>query len=211
MTEALQQTVRPRVFVVEDHTLVREGLGRLLDGHVELVGAAGDGRSLLAAVDTARPDLVLLDISLPQLNGLDTARQLRLIDPHVRVIFVTMHIEPPYVHAALQSGAAGYVVKSDAPTELLDAIHTVMAGGTYLSPRVEPPASGERVDPLTPRQREVLQLVAEGRKAHEIADILGLSRKTVEFHKASIMRVLGLHSTAELTRHARKLGLIGPT
>jgi DNA-binding NarL/FixJ family response regulator len=211
MTDAPQPTVRPRVFVVEDHTLVREGLGRLLDGQVDVVGTAGDGRSLLAAVDAARPDLVLLDISLPQLNGLDTARQLRRTHPDVRVIFVTMHAEPDYVDAARQTGAAGYVVKSDAPAELLDAIAAVMAGGTYLSPRVAPPAGPGPVDPLTLRQREVLQLVAEGRKAHEIAEILGLSRKTVEFHKASIMRVLGLHSTAELTRHARKLGLVGPT
>jgi len=202
---------RSRVLLAEDHLLVREGLRQLLGEHVEIVGTVGDGRSLLGAVDELRPDVVLLDISMPQLNGLDAAQQLRRAAPAVRVIFVTMHAEPDYVQAAMRTGAAGYVVKSAASAELLAAIDAAMRGSIHVSPQLaaltlEPRAA----DPLTPRQREVLQLVAEGRSAREIAEVLGVSRKTVEFHKSSIMRLLGLRSTAELTRYALDHGLLGP-
>ncbi len=203
---------RPRVLLAEDHLLVREGLRQLLGEHVEVVGTVGDGRSLLAAVDELTPDVVLLDISMPQLNGLDAAQQLRRSAPDVRVIFVTMHADPDYVQAAMRTGASGYVVKSAASTELLAAIFAAMQGSLHISPQIAALVEGPRAaDPLTPRQREVLQLVAEGRTAREIAEILGVSRKTVEFHKGSIMRLLGLRSTAELTRYALDHGLLGPT
>ena len=200
------------MLLAEDHLLVREGLRQLLGEHVEVVGTVGDGRSLLAAVDELRPDVVLLDISMPQLNGLDAAQQLRRTAPGVRVIFVTMHADPDYVQAAMRTGASGYVVKSAASTELLAAIAAAMKGAIHVSPQFADVVAGPRAaDPLTQRQREVLQLVAEGRTAREIAEILGVSRKTVEFHKSSIMRLLALRSTAELTRYALDHGLLGPT
>jgi DNA-binding NarL/FixJ family response regulator len=204
---------RPRVLLAEDHLLVREGLRQLLGEHVEVVGAVGDGRTLLASADSLRPDIVLLDISMPQLNGFDAARQLQRAGSPARVIFVTMHADPDYVQAAFRAGARGYVVKSAASSELLAAIDAAMRGELYVSPQLAaaPGAPGRMLgDPLSPRQREVLQLVAEGRTAREIAEILALSRKTVEFHKASIMRLLGLHTTAELTRYALDHGLLGP-
>ena len=204
---------RPRVLLAEDHLLVREGLRQLLGEHVEVVGAVGDGRTLLTRADELRPDIVLLDISMPQLNGFDAARQLQRAASPTRVIFVTMHADPDYVQAAFRAGARGYVVKSAASSELLAAIDAAMRGEQYVSPQLAaaPGAPGRMLgDPLSPRQREVLQLVAEGRTAREIAEILALSRKTVEFHKASIMRLLGLHTTAELTRYALDHGLLGP-
>jgi DNA-binding NarL/FixJ family response regulator len=203
---------RPRVLLAEDHTLVREGLRQLLAPHVDVVGALGEGRGLRGAIDDTGAEVVLLDISMPGLNGLDAAAQLRRSHPQVKVIIVTMHAEPDYVVAAFRAGACGYVVKSAASAELITALATVLADQRYLSPQVAAPADPQAVvEPLTPRQREVLQLVAEGRTAREIAEILAVSRKTVEFHKSSIMRQLGLHTTAELTRYALSRGLVGPT
>lgn len=212
MNVDLKLPSRPRVLLAEDHTLVREGLRQLLAPHVEVVGAVGDGRGLLAAIDETQAEIVLVDISMPGLNGLDAAAQLRRSHPQVRVIVVTMHADPDYVVAALRAGAVGYVVKSAASSELLAALAAVLGGGRYVSPQVTAPTEMQQaVEPLTPRQREVLQLVAEGRTARQIAEVLAVSRKTVEFHKGSIMRQLGLHTTAELTRYALARGLIGPT
>lgn len=206
---------RPRILLAEDHLLVREGLRHLLGERVEVVGSVGDGRSLLAVVEETRPDVVLLDISMPQLNGFDAAQQLRKAAPNTKVIFVTMHEDPAYVQAALRAGASGYVVKSAASAELLAAIDAAVVGGKYVSPQLAAADDGQgrglADGGLTTRQREVLQLVAEGRTAREIAEVLSVSRKTVEFHKASIMRQLGLRTTAELTRYALDHGLLGPS
>jgi DNA-binding NarL/FixJ family response regulator len=205
---------KPRVLLAEDHSLLREGLRQLLADRVDVVGTVGDGRSLLAASEQLQPDIVLLDISMPQLNGFDAAQQLRRSLPRVRIIFVTMHVDPAYVQTALRLGACGYVVKSAASTELLAAIDAALHDEIFVSPRVSgthPDASDRlRTGPLTPRQREVLQLVAEGRTAREIAVLLAVSRKTVEYHKGSIMRLLDLHTTPELTRYALDHGLLVP-
>jgi DNA-binding NarL/FixJ family response regulator len=210
---------RPRVLIAEDHTLVREGLRILLSGEVEVVDTVEDGRALLSAAERLKPDVILLDISMPLLNGLDAARQLAQAKSTAKLVFVTMHADPAYVRQAFRAGASGYVVKSSASAHLTEAIHEVVAGRRYISPipgtdvadlLTGDPSSegGELSDNLTPRQREILQLVAEGRTAREIAGVLGISRKTVEFHKASIMRLLRLRTTAELTRYAMAHGII---
>ncbi|WP_211302331.1 response regulator [Nannocystis exedens] len=205
--------VRPRALLADDHTLVREGLVRLLAAELEIVGAVADGRALVTAAEQCQPDVVLVDVTMPLLNGFDAARQLQRACPRGRIIFVTVHAEPDYVHEAFRAGAHGYVVKTAASSQLLLAVREVLAGGTFVSPglvyepRPRQPEEG-LADELSSRQREVLQLVAEGRPAREIGDILGISRKTVEFHKARLMRVLGLRTVAELTRYAVEHGLL---
>ena len=213
---------RPRVLIAEDHTLVREGLRVLLGDVVDVVDAVEDGRALLAAAERLHPEVIVLDISMPLLNGLDAARQLAKVSPTSKLVFVTMHADPAYVRQAFRAGARGYVVKSAVSSQLVAAIEEVLAGRRYISPipgaeladllsdqPADPKgAPGELSDNLTPRQREILQLVAEGRTAREIAVVLAISRKTVEFHKASIMRLLGLRTTAELTRYALAHGII---
>lgn len=214
-------TSRPRVLLAEDHTLVREGLRQLLAENLDVLDAVEDGRALLQAAERLQPDAILLDISMPQLNGLDAARQLARVSPRSKLVFVTMHADPAYVHEAFRAGASGYVVKSSASGDLVAAVRAVLAGSRYLSPALldehrellaetlPPSAPGKLSDTLTGRQREVLQLVAEGRTAKEIAAVLTISRKTVEFHKSSVMRLLGLRTTAELTRYALDHGIIG--
>lgn len=209
----------PRVLLAERHTLVREGLRSLLSEHLQVVDAVADGRALLAVAKRVQPDLVLLAITLPGLNGLDAARQLGRLSPKTRAIFVTMHAEPAYVREAFRVGAAGYVAKSSGFAELLVAVREVLAGRRYLSKVFMPelaeilaearPAPGTLSDSLTSRQREVLQLVAEGWTAQQAAEALHISRKTVEYHKASLMRSLGAHSCADLTRYAFAHGMIG--
>lgn len=212
--------MRPTVLLAEDHTLVREGLRQLLAASLDVVDAVEDGRALVASAERLQPDAILLDITMPQLNGLDAARQLARLSPRSRLVFVTMHADPAYVHEAFRAGAHGYVLKSSASGELIAAVAAVLQGERYLSLALRSehaellaeslqPAPGKLSDTLTGRQREVLQLVAEGRTAKEIAAVLAISRKTVEFHKASVMRQLHLHTTAELTRYALEHGMIG--
>jgi len=203
---------RPRVLLADDHTLVLEGLRRLLEDRCELVGMVEDGRALVEAAPKLSPDIVLLDISMPLLNGLDAARRLRTLVPDTRIIFLTMHADPTYASEAFDAGAAGYLLKRSAASELNVAIATVLAGRKYLTPLITsdalrasvprsvavPPTLGR----LTPRQREVLQLVAEGHTAKDIAARLGISVKTVEFHKAGIMDRLGVRTASELTKYA---------
>ncbi|MCE2541460.1 MAG: response regulator transcription factor [Acidobacteria bacterium] len=203
---------RPRVLLADDHTLVLEGLRRLLEDRCELVGMVEDGRALVEAAPKLSPDIVLLDISMPLLNGLDAARRLRTLVPNTRIIFLTMHADPTYASEAFDAGAAGYLLKRSAASELNVAIATVLAGRKYLTPLITsdalrasvprsvavPPTLGR----LTPRQREVLQLVAEGHTAKDIAARLGISVKTVEFHKAGIMDRLGVRTASELTKYA---------
>ena len=208
---------RPRVLLADDHTLVLEGLRRLLEDRYELVGMVEDGRALVEVAPRVAPDLILLDISMPLLNGLDAARRLRTLVPDSRIIFLTMHADPTYASEAFEAGAAGYLLKRSAASELDVAIATVLAGQKYLTPLITsdalrasvprsvtvPPTLGK----LTPRQREVLQLVAEGHTAKDIAARLGISVKTVEFHKASLMDRLGVRTASELTKYAVAHGL----
>lgn len=212
----METATRPRILLAEDHTLVREGMRQLLADSLDVLDAVPDGRALLAAAEQLRPEVILLDISMPQLNGLDAARQLSRTCPESKLVFVTIHADPDYVREAFRAGAHGYVVKGAATAELLVAVREVLAGGTYVSPLVDREAlaqqrPGKLADGLTARQREVLQLVAEGRTAREIAEALGISRKTAEFHKTSVMRILGLKTTAELTRYALERGIVGRT
>jgi DNA-binding NarL/FixJ family response regulator len=209
---------KPRVLLADDHTLVLDGFRKLLEEHCEIVGAVEDGRALLEAAEQYRPDVITLDISMPQLNGIDAARRLRKIAPETKLIFVTVHADEAYISEAFKSGASGYLLKRSAGSELVQAIHTVMNGNYYVTSLlaknlVQSALSGGRVplvqrDALTVRQREVLQLVAEGRTVKEIATTLNISPKTVEFHKAQLMEQLDLHTTAELTKYALTHGLI---
>ncbi len=209
---------RPRILLADDHTLVLDGFRKLLEDRCEVVGAAEDGRTLLRMAQELQPDIVTLDISMPQLNGVDAARKLKKTLPLIKLIFVTMHDDPAYVNEAFKAGASGYLLKRSAGSELLQAIQSVMDGQCYVTPLVakglvnsvitgdNPTVSKD--EPLTVRQREVLQLVAEGMTVKEIASALNISPKTVEFHKSHIMTQLDLHTTAELTKYALVHGLI---
>ena len=211
---------KPRVLLADDHALVLDGLHKILEEHCEIVGRAEDGRLLLDAVARLEPDVVIADISMPGLNGIDAARQLRKTSPRTRVIFVTMHADPAYVSAAFKAGASGYLLKRSAGTELIQAVQSVMQGHSYVTPLIATTlvnaATGKTQladadEPtLTPRQREVLQLVAEGHTVKDIARILDISPKTVEFHKTQIMDLLNLHTTADLTKYAMTHGLTSP-
>ena len=200
---------RARILLADDHSLVAAGLCKLLETEFDLVGAVGDGRALVAAAKKERPDVILLDISMPLLNGVEAARQLQVALPGAKLIFVTVHSDSPYVVEAFRAGASGYLLKRSAAAELVTAIREVLLGNLYVTPLIAKSALegilkvAERRGPLlSARQREVLQLVAEGHSAKEIAVILRISPKTVEFHKSWIMKKLDLHSTAELTRYA---------
>jgi DNA-binding NarL/FixJ family response regulator len=208
---------RPRLLMGDDHTLVLEGIRKLLEEEFDLVGAVEDGYAVLRAAEQLQPDAVLLDISMPLLNGIEACRQLVKMMPEVRVIFLTMHADVVYVEESLRAGGAGYLLKRSAASELSVAIHTVLRGKTYVTPLIDwkqPRASigrseAEGSERLTVRQREVLQLVAEGRANKEIAALLHVSEKTVDFHKSAIKRELKLSSTAELTQFAIRHGIIG--
>ena len=209
---------RPRVLLADDHTLVLDGFRKLLEDQCEVVGVAEDGRTLLRMAQELQPDIVTLDISMPQLNGVDAARKLKKLLPRTKLIFVTMHADPAYVNEAFKAGASGYLLKRSAGSELLQAIQSVMDGQCYVTPLVakglvKSVITGDNHtvsedEPLTARQREVLQLVAEGMTVKQIASTLNISPKTVEFHKSHIMTQLDLHTTAELTKYALVHGLI---
>jgi DNA-binding NarL/FixJ family response regulator len=205
---------RARLLLADDHSLVVAGLKKLLEPEFDVIGTVEDGRALVTCAQKMRPDVVLLDISMPLLNGIEAARQIHRSHPNMKIIFVTMHADPDYVSAAFDAGALGFVVKRSAASELARAIRQVLRGGTYVTPLVQEPRLSLRAGRmrglrslLTPRQREVLQLVAEGKPAKDIARILGVSVKTVEFHKTAITQRLGLHTIAELTRYAIERGI----
>jgi DNA-binding NarL/FixJ family response regulator len=211
-----------RVLLADDHTLVRAGLRGLLQGidGVEVVGEAEDGHDALRLAAELHPDVVLLDIGMPGLNGLDAAGQLVKIDDRLRVLILSMHSAEEYVLRALRAGCAGYLLKRSALNELEIAVRAVARGETYLSPGVSKQVvddyvgrTGGAADPLealTPRQREILQLVAEGHTSKEIAERLQLSFKTVEAHRAQIMERLGLQDVTGLVRFAVRVGLVVP-
>jgi DNA-binding NarL/FixJ family response regulator len=207
-----------RVLLADDHHLVAEGLRSLLEPHFDVVGIVPDGREVLSAAKALEPDVVVLDISMPSLNGIEAVRQLRATGSPAKVVFLTMHREVTYAVRGLEAGASGYVLKHSAASELITAIHEALKGGTYITPQIASdlvdslrrggPTGAERSDELTPRQREVLQLVAEGRSAKEIAALLRISRRTAEFHKARLIEALSVESTAELVQYAIRNGLI---
>jgi DNA-binding NarL/FixJ family response regulator len=212
--KAQQATKRTRVLLADDHTLVNEGLAKLLHDDFDLVGTVEDGRALVEAAERLKPDVVLLDISMPVMNGMDAAKRLRQTMPQVRIIFLTMHSETGYVREAFRAGASGYVLKRAAAAELVTAIHDVMQGKTHLSEAISMPVNGSRKgsktsgETLTARQREVVQLITEGNTAKEIAHVMGISVKTVEFHKTQIMQRLGIGSVAQLIKYALDSGII---
>jgi DNA-binding NarL/FixJ family response regulator len=208
---------RPRVLLADDHVVVAEGLRSLLAPHFDVVGIASDGRELLAAACTLDPDVVVLDVSMPSLNGIEAARHLRGVNHRAKLVFLTMHREVAYAARALEAGASGFVLKHSAASELVTAIQEALKGGKYITPQIAgdllesmrsgTPAGVKALDDLTPRQREVLQLVAEGRSAKQIAAALHISRRTAEFHKARLMETLGVHNTAELIQYAIRTGV----
>jgi DNA-binding NarL/FixJ family response regulator len=208
---------RPRVLLADDHRLVAEGLKSLLCDEFELVGMVEDGRALIEAARKLRPDVIVADITMPHLNGIDALERLKRDSPKLPVVFLTMHAEVAYARRALEAGAAGYVLKHSAPAELINAIRAALDGKTYVSPAVmgevlrdinhQPKKADDPVAALTPRQREILQLLAEGCSAKEIGDALTISARTVEFHKYQVMEKLNLHTNADLVHFALKHGI----
>jgi DNA-binding NarL/FixJ family response regulator len=209
---------KTRVLLADDHKIVVEGVRILLQSEFDLIGTCENGQELVEAAQRLRPDVIVADISMPVLNGIDAVRKLRESGSTAKVVFLTMHPDVVFATRALAAGASGYVLKHSAPDELITAIHEVLRGGTFISDALRNPALDELLHPskrhvkstidLTMRQREVLQLIAEGKSAKEIAVILNISPRTVETHKYKIMDDLGASTTAELVQHAIKHGLI---
>jgi len=209
---------RPRVLLADDHLLVAEALKSLLAPEFELVGVVEDGRALVEAAAGLRPDVIVADVTMPHLNGIDALIRLRQGGDHVPVVFLTMHRDVTFARRALEAGASGFVLKHSAPAELVTAIRAALSGKTYLTPQLAgevleamkqaPDRAADPIASITPRQREVLQLLAEGRSAKEIASSLAISARTVEFHKYQLMETLGLHTNAELIHFAIKHGLV---
>lgn len=207
-----------RVLLADDHQIVRQGIKGLLEkaGHT-VVGEAADGREALKLAQTLTPDIAVLDVSMPLLNGLDAAREIQRVSPATKTILLTMYTDKGYVLQALRAGAKGYVLKTQAAEDLIRAIREILRGEVYLSPSVAVAvveAYLEKTeliaDPLTPREREILQLVAEGKTTKEIAKLLSISFKTAESHSNHIMQKLDIHDVAGLVRYAIRQGLVHP-
>jgi DNA-binding NarL/FixJ family response regulator len=209
---------RPRLLMADGHTMFLEGIGKLLENECDLIGTVDNGNSLLEAAQLLRPNLILTDTTIPLLNGIEACRLLTKRMPMVRVIFLTMQADLEYVKEALRAGGSGYLLKRSTAAELREAINAVMRGGQYVTPLIDWKGStgglgplntdGRTSKPLTRRQREVLQLVAEGRANKEIATFLHVSEKTVGYHKSCLKRALKLESTAALTQFAIKHNII---
>ena len=210
-----------QVLLADDHPIVRKGLRALLEGEagIEVIGEAEDGREAVQKTQELLPDVVLMDLSMPALSGLEATRQIKKRFPEVKVLVLTRHANEEYVFQILRAGASGYVVKKAAPTELMLAIKAVYQGDSFLSPAISRPVIEEyirkaeamtedRYDRLTDREREVLQLIAEGHSSREIAELLHISEKTVRSHRANLIDKLDIHSTAELTQYAMRKGVV---
>ncbi len=200
---------RPKILLADDHTIVIEGLRHLLEAEFELVGAVGDGRALLSAAEKLRPDVIVTDISMPLLNGLEAVRQLKKAGSRAKIVFLTKHGDGSYAAEALRAGASGYIPKHSAAEELVRAVRQVLAGNLYVSPLIASDAIGNHMEgpdslakELTTREGAVVRLVVEGRTAKEIAVSLNISSRTVQFHKYKAMEKLNLHTTAQLIKHA---------
>ncbi len=210
---------RPRALLADDHSMMLAGLQKLVEETCDVVGAVEDGRALVEAAQHLKPDLIILDIAMPLLNGIDAARQIKRLFPDTKLIFLTMQTSPTYATEALAAGASGYLLKHSAPVELPLAIKAALQGQCYLTPSIAAPVIDRAVnqerepvvkDPvaaLTPRQREILQLIGEGKGTKEIATHLNVSVKTIDFHKTRLMQRLDIHTTAELMRYAITQGL----
>ena len=208
--------MRCRVLLADDHQIVRQGVRALLEdaGHV-VVGEAADGREACQLARRLQPDIAVLDLSMPILNGVDAAREIRRVSPRTRAIVLTMYTERPFVLQAMQAGARGYVVKSQAAEDLIQAIREVLSGAAYLSPAVSAlllDAYRDRAhdgdERLTARERAVLQLIGEGKTTKAIAGVLGISFKTAESHRSRVMKKLDIHQVAGLVRYAIRRGLL---
>jgi DNA-binding NarL/FixJ family response regulator len=204
-----------RLMLADDHPVLLDGLAKLLEPYCQIVALAHNGRQAVEQALELKPDVAVVDISMPLLNGIEVTRRIRELSPATRVVVLTMHSDREYLRAALNAGATGYVLKQSLTCELMHCLEIVMQGQVYISaalagsePRAETGPDGLFGRALTPRQREVLQLVAEGKSAKEIGSLLNISVKTVEFHKASIVSALGLRTTAELTRYAVEQGMV---
>jgi DNA-binding NarL/FixJ family response regulator len=207
---------RTRVLLADDHKIILDGLKSLLEPEFELVGQVEDGRALVSAAEKLRPDVIVVDISMPLLNGIDAVRQIKKIDPRVKVVFLTMHPDVTYAIRAFEAGASGYVLKHSASSELLMAIHEATKGRSYVTPMIAGELlqaykggtyrQGGDAEQLTQRQREILQLLVEGNSAKEVANLLNISPRTVEFHKYNMMAKLKLKSVSALIQYAIKHG-----
>ncbi len=208
---------RTKILLADDHTLFCSLLRDLLQQEYEVVGMVGNGRELLKAAALLRPDVVLADIGMPSLNGLDAGRRLKREHPHIKLIYLTMNNNVEYAQEALRAGASGFILKNTESAHLLQALRDALRGQSYVAPEIrramkeifvrDPNAVG-RPRRLTDRQREVLQMLAEGRSLGEVADALGISYRTVRFHKTRIMEELGIANNTELVQYAAKHGLI---
>ena len=207
-----------RALLADDHVLVRQGLKSLLEREkVEVIAEASDGQDAIQLAERLRPDIAVLDISMPTLNGVDAARELARSCPKTKVILLTQHEEEQYIYAALQARVKGYVLKSQVANDLVHAMQQVSGGGIYLSPGVSrvvveaySSKSEAPSDPLSGRERQVLQLIAEGRSTKDVASLLGISVKTAESHRSRLMQKLDIHEIASLVRYAVRQGLIQP-
>lgn len=217
-TEKGWRVKRPRVLLADDHRIVAEGLRSLLEPEFELVGIVEDGRALLDAANNLQPDVIVADISMPLLNGIEAAQQIRKSNKDIKIIFLTMHTDVTYAAGALEAGALGYVLKHSAPLELITAIRSVLKGESYVTPLLAAEllqlqkmgrwAHRDEASRLTVRQREVLQLLAEGHSARDIALLLKISPRTVEYHKYHMMEDLGMKTVADLIRYAVDKGIV---
>ncbi|MHC4478143.1 MAG: response regulator [Planctomycetota bacterium] len=209
---------KARVLLADDHKIVAEGLRSLLEGEFELVGIVEDGRQLVAKAKELHPDVIVADITMPSLNGIEAVEQIKKAGSDAKIVFLTMHHDVMYASRAFEAGASGFVLKHSAPDELLTAIRQALKGRTYVTPLIAgelmksykdgPDPKKDALAKLTGRQREVLQLLAEGRSAKEVARTLHISTRTVEFHKYRMMQELGIETSAELVRFAIKHGII---
>ena len=211
---------RLAVLLADDHAIVVEGLRRVLEPEFRVVGVVADGRALMGAAARLRPDIIVVDVSMPVLNGIEAVRRIRKSDRNAKVIFLSMHPDVVFVSKALQAGGSAYVLKSSAGIEILTAIREALQGRTFVSPSVDRKTleaqirrdqrSQQTPDTLSPRRREVLQLVAEGRSTKEMAELLHISPRTVEFHRYRVMESLGVHTVAELVQYAMKHRILTP-
>jgi DNA-binding NarL/FixJ family response regulator len=209
---------KPRVLLADDHRILAEGVRGLLESEFELVGIVSDGRELVEAAIKLQPDVVVADISMPSLNGIDAVAQIRRAEVSCKVVFLTMQRDVSYARMAMETGASGYVLKHSAHDELITAIREALRGRTYVTPliagellrsyREDGPQTPDAAGKMTPRQREVLQLAAEGRSAKEVASLLHISPRTAEYHKARAMKMLGIRTAAELVQYAIRNGII---
>ena len=216
-----------KILLADDHVMFRRGVRSLIQRmeNVEVVGEAGDGFELLRLLKEVHPHLVIVDISMPNLRGLEATREIKILNPGIKVLILSMHKEREYLYHALTAGAEGYLLKEDADGELISAIDTLRRGGTFISPLLsnqmadifvdklriggEPRTAPE--EPLTIREREIVKLIAEGKSSKEIGELLFISSRTVQHHRANVMRKLNLKKTADLVKYAIQKGYVMPT